>query len=326
MGWIDRRRGGQLRELVDQLLDADERAGAHHYCPTGYHPLDEVLDGGLRTGDLTILGGRPGSGKTAMSLQWALAAASAGIPTIVASLEHDPSDVLERLLLIQVGAATAGRTYRSGDVRPVLARVLEGATSWDEATERFPVLGEAREAVDAAAGHLHLICGSSTSVDELAELAQQHGEGPKVVVVDYLQKVAAHSGGRDDDDVVRDAKSLALETGAAVLAISSMDQGGLDARRLTMSHLQGAEAITYEADLVLMLDSKLNTVSKLHTDYDDVRRREFAKWSVVTVDKNRRGPAGLGLEFLRDLGFSRFDPDGGIVSERLEEERGVTAV
>jgi hypothetical protein len=73
-----------------------------------------VLDGGLRTGDLAILGGKSGLGQDRdVAAVGAGTPPPTGIPTVVASLEHDPSDVLERLLLIQVGAETAGRTYRS---------------------------------------------------------------------------------------------------------------------------------------------------------------------------------------------------------------------
>jgi replicative DNA helicase len=205
----------------------------------------------------------------------------------------------------------------------VLARVLEGRVSWDAAVDQFPSLARARATVESAADDLHLLCGASTDLQQLGDLAEQYGDGPKVIVIDYLQKVASHSHEHDVDAVTRDAKGLALTTGAAVVAISSMDQVGIEAQRLRMSHLRGAEALSYEADLVVMLDSKLNTVSKLHTQFDDLKRREFAEWSVLSVEKNRRGPAGLGLEFRRDLAFSRFDPQGGIVSERLEESMGV---
>ena len=37
--------------------------------PTGFSPLDEVLNGGLRPGDLFVIGGPSGVGKTIFSLQ-----------------------------------------------------------------------------------------------------------------------------------------------------------------------------------------------------------------------------------------------------------------
>ena len=37
-------------------------AAPHHVVATGFEPLDSALDGGLRTGDLILIGGLPGIG------------------------------------------------------------------------------------------------------------------------------------------------------------------------------------------------------------------------------------------------------------------------
>lgn len=49
--------------LLQQRLDGKVRP-----IPTGYRHLDEMLDGGLERGTLTVIAGRPGTGKTAAGL------------------------------------------------------------------------------------------------------------------------------------------------------------------------------------------------------------------------------------------------------------------
>src|SRR6185503_104233 len=77
--------------------------GARAPIPTGFAPLDEVLNGGLRAGDLVLLGGKPGQGKTTAALQWARQSAAAGSTTVFACYEHDVALLLVRLLLVELG-------------------------------------------------------------------------------------------------------------------------------------------------------------------------------------------------------------------------------
>jgi replicative DNA helicase len=53
----------QYIDLLQQRLDGKVRP-----IPTGFKHLDEMLDGGLERGTLTVIAGRPGTGKTAAGL------------------------------------------------------------------------------------------------------------------------------------------------------------------------------------------------------------------------------------------------------------------
>src|SRR4028119_2408630 len=55
-----------------QYLDkrSEERLETANYCPgisTGFYDLDDLLGGGFYRGELIVIGGRPGSGKTALA-------------------------------------------------------------------------------------------------------------------------------------------------------------------------------------------------------------------------------------------------------------------
>src|SRR4051812_17597455 len=86
-------------DALDALRTDDAPARAVAPFPTGFAPLDEILRGGLRAGDLAIIGGKPGQGKTTAALQWARHLAVAGRSAVFACYEHDITDLVTRLLL-----------------------------------------------------------------------------------------------------------------------------------------------------------------------------------------------------------------------------------
>lgn len=81
-----------LSDVVRATLDDLERrqqarqAGECIGIPTGLRRLD-ALTGGWRGGQLVVLAGRPGMGKSATMLHFARAAAASGVPVYVYSLE-----------------------------------------------------------------------------------------------------------------------------------------------------------------------------------------------------------------------------------------------
>ena len=55
-------------EETNGRLQADDAAGARVW-PSGFGSLDTALTGGFRSGELVLLGARPGLGKTTFALQ-----------------------------------------------------------------------------------------------------------------------------------------------------------------------------------------------------------------------------------------------------------------
>ena len=95
----------------------------------------------------------------------------------------------------------------------------------------------------------------------------------------------------------------------------------MEARRIRLHHLRGSSAVAFEADVVLMLNEKTKAVSRIHLAYDALGAKRFRDWIVVSVEKNRGGPNLIDLEFRKDFSHFRFDPDGGLVTEKLADER-----
>ena len=117
---MDQRASGVV-SLADLLMSADarlrggDRIGASIW-PTGFDPLDGHLGGGLRGGELTLIGGPQGLGKTTMALQMVRNAVAAGRSAIVFSYEHEARTLMERLIALEA-STVAGRgaaTIRQG--------------------------------------------------------------------------------------------------------------------------------------------------------------------------------------------------------------------
>src|SRR5437867_10962636 len=146
-----------------------------------------------------------------------------------------------------------------------------------------------------------------------------------VLFVDYLQKVAVHPEPPvESEKVTRTTealKDLALTMKIPVVCVVAADKEGLKSRRLRLHHLRGSSALAYEADVALILNNKFDTVSKVHLAYDPVRAETFKDWVVFTIEKNRGGPNLLDIEFKKHFLHYRFNPDGGLVAEKLIAER-----
>ena len=313
------------RALTDVVLGLED-AAVGTIIPTGFQPLDKILDGGLRTRDLILVGGVPGVGKTVLALQLARNAAADGFKVAYVCYEHDEEALAGRLLALEVGELKGAEgSIRSGETLATIQGVSLAERRLGDEIDDDPLLREALENMAGYSDVLTLIraSGTTTGVDELREVAMTLGPG-SVLVVDYLQKVPMgdHSW-TDSERSIRQAeelKEIAMEYDVAVVAVTAAEASGLNVRRLRPFHLRGASGLTYEADLICLLNEKWLTVSKRHSAYDPVHAEAFKRDVVLTIEKNRRGKSGIDLGFTKDFVHFRFNPSGGFIEEQLIDE------
>lgn len=322
-------------QTLEQLEGTQPQTSVAGLCRTGFHPLDEVLGGGVQAGDLLLIGGKPGQGKTIAALQWARHMAATGNIAIFACYEHDELTLLTRLLAAELGevAADAGWVdeIRLGQMRAGLRAIGVGAIGVREVLDSDPLLGQAEERLRTYADRLVLVRASGTRTDlqALDELVELHRGDGTALFVDYIQKVpVVPEPEREGERVKRVAeglKELALTKHVAVVAVAAADAAGLDARRLRLRHMRGSTALAYEADAAVILNDKLAVVAKAHVAYDTTRAAVFRRQVVFSVEKNRNGPADVELEFEKDFENYRFDGGGRWVGERLWDEASIEA-
>lgn len=326
-------RGTYQSSVREALGEVDQQLRSRHAMdvrtvPTGWEVLDEVLAGGLHAGELLLLGGPPGVGKTITGLQWARNVARAGHRAVFVCYEHAPTTLLVRLLTLEAAEAGGGRTV-SRTLTDALGSSDVTGRSLEETLAATEGGAEALARLHAYADDLILVraSGAHTVLPDVAAIVSEHVDPSRrtALFVDYLQKIPLHPEPElESEKVTRSVeglKDLALEHHVPVVAISAVDRSGMEGGRIRMHHLRGSAAVAFESDVVLMLNDKHRAVSKVHLSYDTRAERSFREWVVFSIEKNRGGPALLDLEFHKDFRHYRFEPDGGLVSERLIDER-----
>ena len=290
--------------------------------PTGMDPLDRILGGGFRVADLVLLGGRPGVGKTIVGLQWARAMARSGASVVFASYEHDEQTLLGRLIALELGMLELGPI--DAEVEAMVAGVLNGDWGPSSDAGRHPLVRAAVAQVESYAKRFVLLPAARLRIDlaRLEELYVAVEAERKVLVIDYIQKVpipgVSTSWDADGARLVAERmKELALSTSSTVIAITAVDEAGLLSRRVRLQHLRSAATLSYEADVVIMMNEKALATSRVHLAYDLTKIGNFEARVIFSIEKNRSGVAAIDLEFVKDFGRFRFVPDGGFVAETL---------
>jgi replicative DNA helicase len=328
------------RSALDVLVDLNDKVtsgqvGDYQSVPLGFTPMDKTIGSGLRSGELLLIGGAQGTGKTTMALQMARNVASGGQANVLyLCFEHDEQYLLNRLIAME--SALAHLPHKTGAIKiqDVRKEILGSGMSDGAVGPNLANNPRLRPSLDRLAryGHnLFLLRGSQTAstIDNIRALVQQHrdlsGDRRLLVVVDYLQKVPQIPEPENETEkvtyVVNGLKDIALSEGVPMIAIVAADKEGLKASRLRNYHLRGSSAINYEADIILILNEKYNIVAKVNIEFNPYQAQRFRDWVVVSVEKNRGGQDNVDLEFEKHFEFSCFDPSGRTVQEKLIEER-----
>ena len=328
------------RSTLDVLVDLNDqvstgKVGDYQPVPLGFTPLDKTIGTGLRAGELLLIGGAQGTGKTTMALQMARNIASGGQANVLyLCFEHDEQYLLSRLIALE--SALAHLPHKTGAIKIQDVR-KEILGSWTAEGTGGPQLANnprLRPSLDRIARYgqnLFLMRGSqsASTIDNIRLLIRQHrelsGDRRLVLVIDYMQKVPVYPEPPTESEkvtyVVNGLKDIALSEDVPTIAIVAADKEGLKAARLRNHHLRGSSAINYEADIILIVNEKYNIVAKVNIEFNPYQAQRFRDWVVVSVEKNRGGQDNVDLEFEKHFEFSCFDPNGRTVQEKLIEER-----
>lgn len=252
-------------ELLGATGAADYEAGQpERYVPSLLSPLDGLILGAV-AGELVLIAGKPGDGKTSLALQWAVGAAQNGVPAGVLSLEMGRRSLLNRLVSGMTGIPMPMLRTRDWSSPAHKKRAIEAA----EFLASIPLYVDDRSGLDAPRVY-----------DTLRHWGQQ---GIGLAVVDYVQRMGGASESRNQQvgDAVRALKSGAKDADIPVLAISSLNRQGAGSEKPRMSWLRESGDLEYEADSILMFH------------YPDDDENEDVRTCDIHVIKQRNGPTGV---------------------------------
>lgn len=224
--------------------------------PTGNHLFDRISRG-LHPGQLLVIGGRPGMGKSAylgLNIETAI---RAGMPSLLFSLEMPGEEYFDRMLA--AGGVEADR-LRTGFLSPDdFMKITRTASELgnDRLLEIDDEVGlpinEVRSRARRWRAHGGRACRACRKLDDNARC------GHAVVAVDYLQliKSSRRDSTRTEEvaEVARGLKELARELKLPVIALAqvlrSVDKR--DDQRPTMSDLKESGEIEQSADIIAFL-------------------------------------------------------------------------
>jgi len=328
--------------LADVMADVDEQVAAgdttrFRPLPLGFDPLDDVLNGGLRPGELMVLGGPFGVGKTILALQAArnVAAASEADAALYICYEHDRVHLLSRLLCLESALTLEPQDQLTLRKLAEMAYDSSGKVGLISRLRRARRYEKLLASMSSYAPRLTLAkaSGDQTRLEQIrqwAQLVAASGAQRALVVVDYLQKIPVvrehiPPGMEHVTYLANGLKEIAMTLELRILALASADRRGLQAARMRFHDLEGSAAIQYEADVGAVLNSKYDIVSREHMVYNPAQAQSMRNWVVLSIEKNRAGVNAVDVEFELDAAHFHLLPVGRFVRERLIDDKVVLA-
>jgi replicative DNA helicase len=205
--------------------------------PIGIPKLD-IETGGQQCGELTLMAGEPGLGKTWFAIGAAMEMSKTA-PGAFFSLEMSMNAIVRRMLVAQSGVKS--RAMRTGRI---------GEHDWIKISEAVGSLETLPFYLD---DRIRDIGGLRSSLARLKREADI-----KWFVLDYM--LLLEDAGRDEiestSNVSRELKHICMDLDLAGLVIHSVTKAGMDRTGIeasSKSNLRGSGQVIYNADLVLYL-------------------------------------------------------------------------
>ena len=290
------------REFFDRLSEIistksfDKLLGV----PTGFSTLDDMTTG-LHGGDLMIIAGRPGAGKTAFALNLIRHISAIGHGVVIFSLEMLAEQLVMRLLSqggIDLQKLRTGKDRKKNIINGDDIRLFTSAVS--ELENRHIYIDDA--------GLLNVL-----EIKRRARLLAKQLKKQKVklslIVVDYLQLLSASPSEASDvralevGAISRGLKALAKELNVPIVALSQLNRS-VETRtnkEPLLSDLRESGSIEQDADIVIFLyEDKSDRADEGSFDSppEGVPIR-------LIIGKHRNGPVGkIELNFHKH--FSKF--------------------
>jgi replicative DNA helicase len=265
-----------LSNTVEKIISMANRTDKNAVTgiATHYYDLD-VNTSGLQRGELIIIAGRPGMGKTSFALNIAENVAIKNkLAVVVFSLEMTGEQLVQRLI--------------SANAKVDQSSIKRGDLTNEEMDNIYLSINELRDAP------IHIAESSGINVIDMRararRLKDQLGD-LGLIVIDYVQIMSAIREGKNSNraqelaDISRSLKALALELNVPIILLSQLNRD-VEARqdkRPNIADLRESGALEQDADIILLIyrDEYYNPDSK---------DRGLAE---INIAKNRSGSTGI---------------------------------
>lgn len=208
------KRWGTLAELVPQVVK--QGAAETEYYATGLRNIDSIITG-IAPGELVVLAGRPGMGKSALALQAALNMAAGGLSVLFFTLEMTRAALAKRAL----------QSHQADDLTPLKVILHEGGLT-PEQQLAFVKTHKQTTGVDVMfIDYLQLMSGGHRTENRQQEITT----------------------------ISRKLKRMAVSENIPVVALSQLNRAveQREHHRPRLSDLRESGSIEQDSDLVMLL-------------------------------------------------------------------------
>lgn len=232
--------------------------------PSGIGDLDRLCNG-WRAGNLMVVSGATGGGKTTLKINFAVAALKRKYKTMFLGMEMGESEIVGKFVACISGVATGHPDLRA--MTPA---------KWDAEYEGINTLAGYPLIVRSVPG---------ITLSGIAEMIHKENTKGQVglVIVDYLQLMGTEGSNRNESRatqigaITRGLKALAGQAKCAIILSSQLNRGTDGEPQL--KDLKESSSIEQDANIVLMIhdpQDKANPASR-----------------TLFIRKNRNGPTGV---------------------------------
>lgn len=271
-------------------IESQQKSGAMiQGISSGYPYLDNMCSG-FKAGDMIVLAGRPGMGKTGFALNIALAIAKNNLNVLFFSLEMPAEQITNRILSIE--CSINSRNILNGKLdQEEINRLWAGIAN----IEPLSVFIDETPSITISE-----LRSKAKKLDaELRKVPNPKRQTPNkldCIFIDYLQLMSSNVFKEDKvrqvEDISKNIKKLAKDLEIPIVAMAQLNRkieerrGGkmeISGNKPMLSDLKDSGSIEQDADMVMFIHRE-----DAYKKSDEEKNNE----AEIFVQKNRHGPTG----------------------------------
>ena len=250
-------------KVVDEIVENIEKGNALTGKQTGWRSLDKYI-GGYNEGDLIVVAGRPGMGKTAIALTLTKDFAKYNHKALFLSLEMSNEQLAKRYLSL------------IGNIENW--KIRNGRLEQNEIDKVIHVANH--QSIE-----FYIDDDVDTSIAQIKAKAKLHKsrKGLDLLVIDYIQLIKGTKANREQEiaEISRGLKLLAKELKITVIVLAQLSRKSEERqdKRPMLSDLRESGAIEQDADIVMF---------PFRPAYYDTEKPDVEEAELI-IAKNRNG-------------------------------------
>jgi replicative DNA helicase len=251
-------------EVLDRIADAVNRGDNLQGISTGWKYLDKFM-GGYHKGNLIIVGGRPGMGKSALGLSLAVDCCK-WAKVLFYTIEMSKEELAQRY----ISYFSNIENYKIRNASITLAQIEDMSNTMYSMDKDF-----------------HIIDSTNRHIDHISAQIRLHKVkyGLNIAIIDYLQLIDGNAKSRYEivSEASKRLKQLAKELGITVIALAQLKREEKASDKPSLSDLKESGQLEQDADVVLF---------PFRPSYYLEDKPEIELDAELIIAKNRHGQCG----------------------------------